>query len=138
VDYVVSNTTCVLRIIPTRSTSYTHLRDGFLRALQSRMNASIKSGTLSATEAEDAQSPLRKFKSVFPNSPLAKGTPLDIILVAPPKQGEKRTLIVRDLGAVENDWVAKAFVMAYFEGNGISPPMKKTVMESLENEVLEN
>ena len=107
------------------------------------MSAQLKTSELSPEIAEDAQSPLRKLKSVFPNSPLAKGTPLDIVLSAPPKSGEKRTLVVRDLGLVENDWVAKyvisncffsfvikyfelfyrEFFMAYFEGQGLSPPV---------------
>lgn len=72
------------------------------------MVAQLKSGKLSPQEAEEVQSPLRKLKSVFPNSPLAKGAPLDILLSAPSKKpDEKRTLIIRDLGAVESDWVAK-------------------------------
>ncbi|THH09870.1 hypothetical protein EW145_g1719 [Phellinidium pouzarii] len=108
VDYIVSNTPCVLRIIPTRSTSYSHLRDGFLRALQARMSAQLKSGKLSMQEAEEAQSPLRKLKSMFPTSPLAKGVPLDIMLLPLPiSASEKRTLVVRDLGSVESNWLAK-------------------------------
>ncbi|KAI5124422.1 hypothetical protein M0805_008306 [Coniferiporia weirii] len=132
IDYIVSNTPCVLRIVPTRSTSYSHLRDGFLRALQARMSAQLKDGTLSAQEAEDAQSPLRKLKSMFPSTPLAKGVPLEIILLSPPKNlSEKRTLIVRDLGSVDNNWLSKEFFMAYFEGSGLSPPMKKSAIAFL-------
>lgn len=94
--------------VPTRSTSYTHLRDGFLRALQARMSLALKSNTLSQQDAELAQSPLRKLKALFPNTPLAKGDILDIVLNPPPtKPGQQRTLTVRDLGVVESDWVAK-------------------------------
>jgi hypothetical protein len=32
-------------------------------------------------------------------------------------------MILKDMGSVENDWVAEEFVLAYFEGNGISPPV---------------
>jgi len=136
-EHIVCNTTCALRIIPTRSTSYTHLRDGFMRALQARMTAALKSGSLSSDEAEEAQSPLRKLKSVFPNTPLAKGDTLDIILTAPPKASDgHRSLIVRGLGAVENNWIAREFVLAYFAGNGISPPMKKSAMEAIESGIL--
>ena len=124
IDHIVSNTTCVLRIsvsffnvlegithskaVPTRNTSYTHLRDGFIRALQARMTAAIKDGSLSVDEAEEAQSPFRKLKSLFPNTPLTKGTPLDIIVTSPLKNPkDKRVLIVRDLGSIENNWIAK-------------------------------
>jgi len=136
-EHIVRNTACVLRIIPTRSTSYTHLRDGFMRALQARMAAALKSGTLSPQEAEEAQSPLRKLKSAFPNTPLAKGDTLDIILTAPPTaQDSPRSLIIRGLGAVENNWVAREFFLAYFAGSGLSPPMKKSAMEAIESGIL--
>ena len=78
--------------------------------------------TLPQDEELAVQSPLRKFKSMFPNSPLAKRTPLDILL-APPESGQARNLIVRDLGAVQNDWIAREFFLAYFEGDGLSPPV---------------
>jgi len=40
-----------------------------------------------------------------------------------------RSLVFSDLGAVESDWLAEQFVLAYFEGEGISPPMKKETIE---------
>lgn len=53
-------------------------------------------------------SPMRKFKSIFPNSSLSKGTPLDIVVAAPPdKGGIERSIVVRDLGGLESDWVAR-------------------------------
>jgi len=131
IEHIIRNTTCALRIVPTRSTSYSHLRDGFMRALQARMVLCRQRGLLPQEEEFEAQSPLRKFKSMFPNTALAKHIPLDVILLAPePKQ--PRTLIVRDLGAVQNDWVAREFVMAYFEGSGISPPLKTSVTAYLQ------
>ncbi|KAH9835808.1 chalcone-flavanone isomerase-domain-containing protein [Rhodofomes roseus] len=129
IDYIVRNTACVLRIMPTRSTSYSHLRDGFVRALQARMVLCKQRGSLPADEELGILSPLRKFKSMFPNTPLAKHSPLEILLTAPGAQ--PRSLIVRDLGSVQSDWLATEFVLAYFEGNGISPPLKKTVAERL-------
>ena len=83
--------------------------------------------TLTQDEELAAQSPLRKFKSMFPNSPLAKHTPLDILL-APPESGQSRNLIVRDLGAVQNDWIAREFFLAYFEGDGLSPPVSILIL----------
>lgn len=79
-----------------------------MRSLQARMSGQLKDKSLSPDEAEDAQSPIRKLKSMFPNTPLSKGSPLEILLLPPSKSaGEKRTLVVRDLGSVENDWLAK-------------------------------
>ncbi|KAL5518613.1 hypothetical protein ACEPAH_296 [Sanghuangporus vaninii] len=122
IDFVISNTACVLRMIPTRNTSYSHLRDGFIRSVQSRLSSQLKSGEISTQEAEEAQSPIRKLKSMFPNTPLKKGQPLDILLLAPPKNpDEKRILVVRDLGSVESNWLAREFVRMYFVGKGISP-----------------
>ncbi|KAH8120589.1 chalcone-flavanone isomerase-domain-containing protein [Phellopilus nigrolimitatus] len=133
IDYIISNTACALRLIPTRNTSYAHLRDGFLRTIQARMSAQLKRGVLSPADAEDAQSPLRKLKSMFPNTKLGKGETLDILLLHPPKGStEKRVLVIRDLGSIESNWLAKEFVMAYFEGTGLSPPMKKSVVAFLQ------
>ena len=76
-----------------------------------------------AEELEHAvSSPMRKLKSIFPNSPLSKHTPLDIYLAAP-VAGQPRALIFRDMGSIENDWVATEFILHYFEGDGPSPPV---------------
>ena len=110
-------------LVPTRSTSFSHLRDGFMRAIQGRMTLFRKRGTLSKEEELSIQSPLHKFKTMFPNTPLTKHTPLDILL-APPEPQQPRTLIIRDLGSVQHDWLAKEFFLGYFEGDGISPPVR--------------
>ncbi|KAH9947704.1 chalcone-flavanone isomerase-domain-containing protein [Amylocystis lapponica] len=134
IDHIVRNAACVLRIVPTRSTSYGHLRDGFMRAIQARLRLCRDRGALSPEEEATVQSPLRKFKSIFPNTPLAKHAPLDILLTPPSLDpGTPRTLIVRDLGAVQNDWLAREFVLAYFEGQGLSPPMRKAVVGTLQD-----
>lgn len=96
-----------------------------MRALQARMASAKQNGTLSEEEAQAVGSPMRKLKSLFPNSPLVQHTPLDIFLSAP-APGRSRTLIFRDLGAIESDWVATEFVLHYFEGAGPSPPVSPT------------
>lgn len=108
--------------MPTRSTSFSHLRDGFIRALQARLVLAKQRDQLSAEDERAVGSPLLKFKSMFPNTPLPKHQNLDILL-APPQPGKPRSLIVRDLGAVQNDWLAQEFFLAYFEGDGLSPPV---------------
>ncbi|KAH0838526.1 hypothetical protein J3R83DRAFT_6845 [Lanmaoa asiatica] len=94
IDYIVRNTSCVLRIgeiipesisssstypyipiVPTRNTSYTHLRDGFVRALTARLQLAKSRRTLSAETEVAVQSPLRKLKSIFPTTKLAKVIP---------------------------------------------------------------
>ncbi|KAF8489583.1 chalcone isomerase [Gautieria morchelliformis] len=137
IRHLVENSSCVMRIIPTRSTSYSHLRDGFMRALQARMVLHRNKGLITADEEAGAVSPLLKFKSIFPNTPLTKHTPLDVLLT-PPATGptgnsnsQERRLIVRDLGSISSNWVSKEFMLAYFEGQGISPPLKQAVENRL-------
>ena len=115
--------------VPTRNTSYSHLRDGFIRHLQARLQLCRKRGQLSPDEELAVQSPLRTFKSIFPNTPLAKHYPLDILVLAP-EPGHPRTVNVRDLGSVENDWIAREFLLAYFEGDGLSPPVRISLLPS--------
>jgi hypothetical protein len=95
-----------------------------MRSLQQRLALGRKRGTLSEEEEQAVQTPLRKLKSIFPGTPLSKHTPLDILLTAPSSDpAQPRSLIFRDMGAVDNDWVATEFVLAYFEGDGPSPPV---------------
>ena len=93
-----------------------------MRALQARMLLCRQRGTLTKEDELSMQSSLHKFKTMFPNTPLPKHTPLDILL-APAEPHQPRTLIVRDLGSVQHDWLANQFFLAYFEGDGISPPV---------------
>lgn len=93
-----------------------------MRALQGRMALRKAEGTFSEEDALAVGSPMRKLKSLFPNSPLEKHTPLDIFLSAPSPE-RPRALMFRDLGSIESDWVATEFVLHYFEGAGPSPPV---------------
>ncbi|KAK0465303.1 chalcone-flavanone isomerase-domain-containing protein [Desarmillaria tabescens] len=127
IERIVRTCACVIRIVPTRNTSFTHLRDAFVRAVGERMVLGRKNGTLSEEEAVQVGLPLRKLKTLFLNSPLKKHTPLDIFL-APPVLGRQRVLIFRDLGGLESDWLAPEFILHYFENNGVSPPLKQTVV----------
>lgn len=139
IKHIIQNSACVIRIgewteyrpktginslsqVPTRTTSYTHLRDAFVRALQARVALARKEGTLSEEDAFETGGPIRKLKTLFPNTPLSKHTPLDIFLPAP-IPGQTRSLIFRDLGSIEGEWVAVEFILHYFEGDGPSPPV---------------
>ncbi|KAJ7129976.1 chalcone isomerase [Mycena crocata] len=132
IEHIVRNTACVLRIVPTRSTSYTHLRDAFLRALQGRLADGQKRGTLTADDALAVAAPMRALKTLFPNSPLVKHASLDVYLPAP-VAGQPRSLVFRDLGTVQNNWVATELFLYYFAGNGASPKLKQSTVARLEN-----
>jgi hypothetical protein len=136
---MVRNTACVLRIsesfdradlcgspvmnvldaVPTRNTTYSHLRDGFLRKLQTRQRVAHQAGKLSSEDQQKLQGPISQLRTVFPNTPFVKGTPLDLVL-APPDPKQPRALIIRDLGAVQNGWVAQELILSFFDGKGTS------------------
>jgi hypothetical protein len=138
VKYIVRNTTCLVRIgenhpvvrqttfeihattVPTRTTSYSHLRDAFMRALQARVARAKLNDTLTEEEAIAVGPPMRKLKSIFPNSSLKKHTPFDMLLTGP-IPNRPRSLIFRDLGTIDNDWVATELVLHYFDGDAPSP-----------------
>ncbi|KAE9410729.1 hypothetical protein BT96DRAFT_912203 [Gymnopus androsaceus JB14] len=129
---IVNTCACQVRIVPTRNTSYTHLRDAFIRAIGARLIESRKNGTLTEEQAVEVAAPIRKLKTLFPNTPLVKHSPLDVLLL-PPVPGKPRVLAFRDLGVIENDWVATELMLHYFEGDGLSPPLKKMVVESVKS-----
>lgn len=66
--------------------------------------------------------PMLQFKSLFPNTAMEKHVPLDVILI-PPTSSQEARLIVRDLGSVTSTWLVREFALAYFDGEGISPPV---------------
>jgi hypothetical protein len=109
----------VLDTVPTRNTSYGHLRDGFIRKLQTRQRAAHQTGELSSEEELKLQGPISQLRTAFPNAPMVKGTPLDLLL-APPDPEQPRALIIRELGAVQNDWVAQELILSFFDGKGTS------------------
>ena len=99
-----------------------------MRALQARLVLAKKSEILTPQDEHEIQSPLRGFKSMFPNSkPLEKRQPLDLLFLAP-VAGEPRNVIVRDLGSVQNDWLARELLRAYFHKKGISPSVSLDVI----------
>jgi hypothetical protein len=128
VKYIVRNTACVLRIIPTRNTTYTHLRDGFVRALEKRQWIAHQAGELSSDEQLMLQAPMGQLRSAFPNAPLVKGTPLDLVLT-PPDLKQPRALIIRDLGAIQNGWVAQGLFLSFFDEQGNSAALKQSVFD---------
>lgn len=70
-----------------------------------------------------------KLKTLFPNSPLGKNVPLDVFFPKP-LPGKTRSLIFRDLGVIESDWVSREFMVNYFEDKvAPSPPVRLSVQQ---------
>ena len=102
-----------------------------MRALQARLVLAKKAETLTPQDELEIQSPLRGFKSMFPNSkPLEKHQPLDLLFMTP-VIGKPRDVIVRDLGSVKSDWLACELLRAYFHEKGISPLVSLNVTPAL-------
>ncbi len=116
----------ITNVVPTRSTGYTHLRDAFTRALNTRLMKAKESGELTEEQIIQEGSPIRKLSGLFPNAPLAKKTALDICLTAP-QPGKPRALVFRDLGSVESDWVATNLVLNYVGPDCPSPPVSSYI-----------
>ncbi|CAE6532316.1 unnamed protein product [Rhizoctonia solani] len=53
IHLLIQTTSCALRIVPTQSISYSHLRDGFISAIHARQIRARKNGSLT-TEREEA------------------------------------------------------------------------------------
>ncbi|KAG8911300.1 hypothetical protein FRC00_006740 [Tulasnella sp. 408] len=85
-------------------------------------------------EQEDAvQDSLQALKSTFPPSSLPKKVPFYMVLPAPSTSPVTRLLSIPTLnGKIENTWVAEELFRNYFAGDGPSPKLKQSVMESLE------
>jgi hypothetical protein len=91
-----------------------------VRALTARINLAKAQGTLSRDAEFALQSPLREFKSMFPNTPRDRGDPMDILFTGPAPD-RSRSVIIRDMGYAESTWLVEQFLLAYFDGAGISP-----------------
>ncbi|KZT61233.1 hypothetical protein CALCODRAFT_491324 [Calocera cornea HHB12733] len=132
----------MLRIVPARRTNFTHLRDGFIKALQHRVSL------LPSAPPESTQLALGKVMTLFPNTPMTTSQTLDISYFHPGRtetqQGAKEWksedgsraaawswrssktegwpaawLLVgcdgREMGRITDDWVAKEWFAAYFD-----------------------
>ncbi|CAE6516604.1 unnamed protein product [Rhizoctonia solani] len=129
IHLLIQTTSCALRIVPTRTTSYTHLRDAFIRTIQARQALRRKDGSLTTEKEEALHTPIQQLKGFFPTAAFKKHEPLHII-ISPPTV-KPRELRLYQLGTVRDDWVATEFFLAYFHGT-ISPPLIEDVKENVE------
>ncbi|KAG8906811.1 hypothetical protein FRB99_006078 [Tulasnella sp. 403] len=135
VDYLIKNKAVAVRLVPTRNTSFQHLRDAYIRAVQGRITLARQAGTFNvSSEEEDAiQDAVQDLKATFPQKTLQKRVPFYLVLSAPESGTGKRTLSIPTLdGTVGNTWVGVELMRAYFQGDGPSPKMKQSVMEGVQ------
>lgn len=122
-----------VRIVPTRNTDHSHLRDGFVRAMLARMKQATSAGQLTDEQAEQAGKDLDHFKGFFPSGKVSKGK---YMLVT--RRGSDGALLLeyegKLLGTLKNTFLSKQMLLAYFADNDkeISPKLKADVMTSLE------
>ncbi|KAI0308254.1 hypothetical protein B0F90DRAFT_1813544 [Multifurca ochricompacta] len=97
----------------------------FLRAIHRTLTSGMhlcefyKRGNVSLTKTE-----------TYPRTSNSRSKPYFPAQDSVPQYPKKpRTLIIRDLGAIQNEWVAREFVLSYFDGQGNSPALKQSVFD---------
>ncbi|ORX38909.1 chalcone-flavanone isomerase-domain-containing protein [Kockovaella imperatae] len=122
---------CAVRIVPVRSTDFSHLRDGFTRALIARQKLARTSGSITETEDARITESIQSLKSLFPSQKVPKGHSLSLVRT-------KGSLAVeyegRPLGEVKDAWLAREMMLAYFaDKDVISPKLKEDVAQGFED-----
>lgn len=119
-----------IRIVPVKNTDHSHLRDGFVRAMLARLKAATAAKTISDEEAEAAGLSIELFRGFFPTGKVPRGKSLLLI-----RRGSDGALLLeyedKLLGTLDNKFLAKELMLAYFADNGkeISSKMKTDVLE---------
>ncbi|CAO3628583.1 unnamed protein product [Cunninghamella blakesleeana] len=98
-----------IRIVPVRNTNTQHLRDGFTRSLIQRMKNQAESMT--EDEEREILDAIREFKTLFVNAKVKKDTEF---IFTKTKDGQfKMEYEDKDMGTVNNKWLAINFIMTY-------------------------
>ncbi|WFD27789.1 hypothetical protein MNAN1_002794 [Malassezia nana] len=139
---------CAVRIMPVRSTDFGHLRDGFLRTVQTRAKDARLPGkayTLDEADEETLSSNVQDLKSLFPRSKVSRGQTLDLLVEKAP--GGYYVLTVQyngnTLGDVESVpsssrafTVPTGLLLAYMgERPDISAPLRASVVAGLQHQL---
>jgi hypothetical protein len=74
---------CAIRIVPVRNTDFSHLRDGFTRAVQARQKLARAAKQLTEEDEVRIGESLQQLKSLFPAQSVPKGKAL--VLLRTPK-----------------------------------------------------
>lgn len=70
---------CAIRIVPTRNTDFSHLRDGFTRAVQARQKIARNAKKMSDEEETKVGDSLQQLKALFPAQSVPKGKALVLL-----------------------------------------------------------
>ncbi|CAO3587093.1 unnamed protein product [Absidia cylindrospora] len=98
-----------IRIVPVRNTNTQHLRDGFTRSLLQRMRTQSK--TMTEDEEKKIMDAIREFKTKFVNAKVKKDT--EFVFTKTRKGEFKMEYEGKDMGTVDNKWLAINFIMTY-------------------------
>ncbi|ORY97930.1 chalcone-flavanone isomerase-domain-containing protein [Syncephalastrum racemosum] len=104
-----------IRIVPVRTTSSQHLRDGFTRSLLQRMRD--QSADMTEDEEREIMQAIQVFKSYFPAAKVKKDT--EFVFTKTRDDTLKMEFEGKEMGTVKNKWLAKNFVMGYL--NPVQP-----------------
>ncbi|KEI36723.1 uncharacterized protein L969DRAFT_54397 [Mixia osmundae IAM 14324] len=124
----------VVRIVPTRNTDGSHMRDGFFRSIQARLKLAERSGRIDEATADNVSASLNELKSLFPVGKIAKGNELLLI-----RRGTDGALLVEYEGnasTLQNPWISKQLLLAYFADQPISAKAKDSFAQGLVDAVL--
>lgn len=122
-------------ITPVRPTDGVHLRNGFIKLLQTRFQKEIAQKTVTDAERKEISESLEKFKTLFPSRTVDKGTRLSFELQS---DGLLCCSIAgKVMGVVENKKVASWFFEGYLLGDEISPSFVRGVGLGLETLIVE-
>ncbi|KAI9305277.1 chalcone-flavanone isomerase-domain-containing protein [Cunninghamella echinulata] len=98
-----------IRIVPVRNTNTQHLRDGFTRSLLQRMRN--QSESMTEEEEREILDAIKEFKTQFVNAKVKKDTEF---IFTKTKDGQfKMEHEGKDMGTVNNQWLAVNFIMTY-------------------------
>jgi len=82
-NWIEEGTACAVRVMPVRSTDFSHLRDGLLRTVQTRAkDARLPGAVYTLDEAGEAgvSHNVQELKKLFPRSKVTRGQTLDLVV----------------------------------------------------------
>ncbi|WFD23913.1 hypothetical protein MEQU1_002607 [Malassezia equina] len=143
--WIEEGTACAVRVMPVRSTDFSHLRDGLLRTIQTRAKEARLPG--SAYTLDDAgevtfSHNVQDLKKLFPRSKVTRGQTLDLVVEKTQSGSYVLTLQYngKTLGHVESApapsrafTVPTGLLLAYMgEKPDISAPLRASVIAGLQ------
>ncbi|WFD20561.1 hypothetical protein MCAP1_002808 [Malassezia caprae] len=147
-SWIEEGTACAVRVMPVRSTDFSHLRDGLLRTVQTRAkDARVPGAAYTLDEAGEAgvSRDVQELKKLFPRCKVTRGQTLDLVVEKTPSGSYILTLQHNGntLGHVESDPVpSRAFtvptglLLAYMgERPDISAALRASVAAGLQHDL---